>query len=205
MRTNSDCFTTQHWLVFITGMECVYCGIRTEHLNITQVKFSSHLTEKINPVKPSGYYSYMDHQVWYSTILRSAHTVYLCVSENKRRLFPYITWTDWFVQPSWGVFTARYELRLYNSCNLGRMYRTIITRMYMYLRTYVYVWWYCITCRITRFLDSVHHLMFQEQRSISRTEYVSILRWKGLLEHHEEMFNIQTATRCNRDVCQYGD
>ena len=33
-----------------------------------------------------------------STILRSAHTVYLCVlwgSENKQRLFPYTALTDW--------------------------------------------------------------------------------------------------------------
>jgi hypothetical protein len=36
----------------------------------------------------------------HSTILRSAHTVYLCVlcgSENKQRLFPYTTLTDWFL------------------------------------------------------------------------------------------------------------
>ena len=35
-----------------------------------------------------------------STILRSAHTVYLCVlcgSENKQPLFPYTTLTDWFL------------------------------------------------------------------------------------------------------------
>ena len=34
------------------------------------------------------------------TILRSAHTVYLCVlcgSQNKQRLFPYTTLTGWFV------------------------------------------------------------------------------------------------------------
>jgi hypothetical protein len=34
------------------------------------------------------------------TILRSAHTVYLCVlcvSENKQPLFPYTTLTDWFL------------------------------------------------------------------------------------------------------------
>ena len=33
-------------------------------------------------------------------ILRSAHTVYLCVlcgSENKQRLFPYTALTDWFI------------------------------------------------------------------------------------------------------------
>ena len=38
------------------------------------------------------------HQI--SNILRSAHTVYLCVlfgSENKQRLFPYTALTDWFL------------------------------------------------------------------------------------------------------------
>jgi len=49
-------------------------------------------------------------------ILRPAHTVYLCVlcgSQNKQRLFPYTTLTDWFLQPRRRVFTALYELRLY--------------------------------------------------------------------------------------------
>ena len=35
-----------------------------------------------------------------SEFIPSAHTVYLCVlcaSENKQRLFPYTTLTDWFV------------------------------------------------------------------------------------------------------------
>jgi hypothetical protein len=39
-------------------------------------------------------------QVWCSQILRSAHTVYLCVlcgSQNKQRLFPYTALTDWFL------------------------------------------------------------------------------------------------------------
>ena len=38
--------------------------------------------------------------VEHSAILRSAHTVYLCVlcgSENKQRLFTYTALTDWFV------------------------------------------------------------------------------------------------------------
>ena len=56
-----------NWLVFITEPECVYCAVRTGSLYI---------------------------------ILRSAHTVHLCVlceSQNKQRLFPYTTLTDWFV------------------------------------------------------------------------------------------------------------
>jgi hypothetical protein len=39
-------------------------------------------------------------QTPHSTILRSAHTVNLCVlcgSQNKQRLFPYTTLTDWFL------------------------------------------------------------------------------------------------------------
>jgi hypothetical protein len=49
-------------------------------------------------IKPSGYYMY--HHVYHSQILRSAHTVYLCVlcaSQNKQRLFHCTTLTDWFV------------------------------------------------------------------------------------------------------------
>ena len=56
-----------NWLVFITETECVYCAVRTGSLYI---------------------------------ILHSAHTVYLCVlcgSQNKQRLFPYTTLTDWFL------------------------------------------------------------------------------------------------------------
>jgi hypothetical protein len=33
LRTNSDYFPIQHWLVFITETECVYCAVRTEYLN----------------------------------------------------------------------------------------------------------------------------------------------------------------------------
>jgi hypothetical protein len=56
-------------LVCITETECVYCAVRTEQCNVQQFY-----------VLP--------------------HTLYLCVlcgSENKRRLFPYTTLTDWFV------------------------------------------------------------------------------------------------------------
>jgi len=51
-----------------------------------------------NPLKPSGHYMY--RLVYHPQILRSAHTVYLCVlcgSENKQRLFPYTALTGWFL------------------------------------------------------------------------------------------------------------
>jgi hypothetical protein len=63
-----------------------YCSLGGSAKYITRVKY------------PSGNYVY--HQVQLSTILRSAHTVYLCVlcgSENKQRLFPYTALTDWFL------------------------------------------------------------------------------------------------------------
>ena len=74
----------------LTEMECVYCAVRTGSLYI---------------------------------ILRSAHTVYLCVlcgSVNKQRLFPYTALTDWFVQPRWSVFTARYGLNVYDWISLQK-------------------------------------------------------------------------------------
>jgi hypothetical protein len=49
-------------------------------------------------------------------ILRSTHTVYLCVlcgSQNKQRLCPCTTLTDRLLIPRCSVFTARYELGLY--------------------------------------------------------------------------------------------
>jgi hypothetical protein len=47
-----------------------------------------------------------------NAVLRSAHTVYLCVlcgSENKQRLFPYTALTDWFSKQRRSVYTARYK------------------------------------------------------------------------------------------------
>jgi hypothetical protein len=46
------------------------------------------------------YTFYMPPSLTFTTILRSAHTVYLCVlcgSQNKQRLFPYTALTDWFL------------------------------------------------------------------------------------------------------------
>jgi len=64
LRTNSDYFTAQHWLVGFCNWDgvCLLCG------------------------------------TFY--ILRSAHTVYLCVlcgSENKQRLFHWTALTGWFL------------------------------------------------------------------------------------------------------------
>jgi len=60
------------WLVFRTETECIYCAVRTGSLYIIQ----------------------------FNLTLCSAHTVYCCVlcgCENKQRLFPYTTLTDWFL------------------------------------------------------------------------------------------------------------
>ena len=53
---------------------------------------------EINPLKPRGQYMYHQFNIQQFYVL--PHTVYLCVlcgSQNKQRLFPYITLTDWFV------------------------------------------------------------------------------------------------------------
>ena len=63
--------------------------------------FHPHLEVKhdtLTLLKPSGYF--VCHKMQHKKILRSAHTLYLCVlygSENEQRLFPYTALTDWFV------------------------------------------------------------------------------------------------------------
>ena len=50
----------------------------------------------LDPLKPSGHYMY--HQFNIHKFYVVPHTVYLCVlfgSQNKQRLFPYTTLTDW--------------------------------------------------------------------------------------------------------------
>jgi len=57
----------------------------------------------------------MSHQVYDSKIQRFALRLYLCVlygSQNKQRLFPYITSNDLIFITRGIVFTARYELGL---------------------------------------------------------------------------------------------
>ena len=41
------------------------------------------------------------------------HLCVLCGSQNKQRLFPHTTVTDWCLKPRGSVFTARYGLGLY--------------------------------------------------------------------------------------------
>jgi hypothetical protein len=50
---------------------------------------------KLKCSKTSGYFIY--HRVTQQQILHSAHTAYLCGSQNKQRLFPYTALTDWFL------------------------------------------------------------------------------------------------------------
>ena len=62
------------------------------------VAYFNYLKSVTNPPKPRGYFTY--HQVYHSTILCSAHALYLCVlcgSQNKQRLFPYTALTGRFL------------------------------------------------------------------------------------------------------------
>jgi hypothetical protein len=55
-------------------------------------------SEGVSSAEPIGPYMYRRFQ--YSTILLSAHTVYLCVlcgCVNNQRLLPYTVLTDWFL------------------------------------------------------------------------------------------------------------
>ena len=114
-----------NWLVCITETECVYCAVRTGYLSINQVNYikllrSAHTAVfmcfvwiweqtaiiSLYSINWMLFFVTETERVYCAVrtgslyiILRSAHTVYLCVlcgSENKQRLFPYTALTKWF-------------------------------------------------------------------------------------------------------------
>jgi hypothetical protein len=73
--------------------------ICTAHWSL-YVPHSGHYTYRTVVTICTAHWSLYVPPVSNSTILRSAHTVYLCVLcgfQNKQRLFPYTALTDWFV------------------------------------------------------------------------------------------------------------
>ena len=66
----------------------------------------------VNLLKPTGYVMHQQFKIQQLYVLP---TLYLCVlylSENKQRLVPLISQTDWLFQLKLKLFTARYELDL---------------------------------------------------------------------------------------------
>jgi ribosomal protein S26 len=105
-----------NWLVSITKRQCVYCAVPAGSLNIRSAQHSvfmcfvwiSEQTEIISLYSINWLVIITETECVYcavrtgslNIILRSAHTVYLCVlcgSQNKQRLFPYTALTDWFL------------------------------------------------------------------------------------------------------------
>jgi putative hemolysin len=103
-----------NWLVFITETECVYCAVRSGSLNIILRSaphsvfmcfvWISEQTAIISLYSIIWLVFITETECVYcavrpgslNIILRSAHTVYLCVlcgSQNKQRLLPYTTLT----------------------------------------------------------------------------------------------------------------
>ena len=68
----------------------------------------------LSRLENSGFYMYRQFNIKRFHVLPTY--LYLCVlcgSENKQRLFPYTTLTDWFLWLRRSVFIARYGLDLY--------------------------------------------------------------------------------------------
>jgi len=97
------------WLVFITETESVYCAVRstfyvlpTECIYVFCVDLRTNSDYFTVQHWLAGFYNWDGECLLRGTlyILRSAHTVYLCVlcrSENKQRLFHCTALTDWLV------------------------------------------------------------------------------------------------------------
>jgi len=74
--------------------------------------------------------------------------LYLCVlcgSENKQRLFPYTTLTDWFLLPRRSVLTARYGMGIYVKFILFSL-TTFLTKTAEFEGSWVIFWPCLIEC-----------------------------------------------------------
>ena len=83
-RANRECNTRGQCVNFIVRFISCVRRARTEHVNVG--------------LKPSGHYTYRQFNIHKFYGLPTQ--LYLCVvcgSQNKQRLFPYTTLTDWFV------------------------------------------------------------------------------------------------------------
>ena len=117
-----DCFLVQRWIIFITETECVYCAVRSTFYVLPIhciyafcVDLGTNSDYFAVQHWLTGFYNRYGVCLLRGTfyILRSAHTLYLCVlcgSKNKQRLFRCTALTDWFLWPRRSVFTARYVL-----------------------------------------------------------------------------------------------
>ena len=66
---------------------------------------------RFNLLMPSGHYMYQQFNIHKFYVLPTHCLLY--GSENKQRIFPYATLTDWFLYPRQKVFTTRYGLLPY--------------------------------------------------------------------------------------------
>jgi hypothetical protein len=66
----------------------------------------------------------------------------LYVSQNKQQLLPYKTLRDWFLQPKWRVFTARYALSPYIKVIrfVFKMLNEINSQMSDYAQIYLFIY-----------------------------------------------------------------
>ena len=110
LRTNSDYFTVQHWLVGFYNWDwvCLLRGtfyiLRSAHTCVFMWCVDLRKNSDYFSVQHwlVGFYNWDGVRLLRGTfyILRSAHTVYLCVlcgSENKQRLFHCTALTGWFL------------------------------------------------------------------------------------------------------------
>jgi len=83
---------------------CILCGSQNKQRLFPYTALTGWFVSETETVyfavRTGSVYVILYQQVKHSTILRSAHTVYLCVlcgSENKQLLFPHTALTDWFL------------------------------------------------------------------------------------------------------------
>jgi len=67
------------------------------YIHSINARIMNHVKLAFNPLKYSGIWMYRQFNILQFHVLPTLCIYVLCGSENKQRLFPYTTLTDWFV------------------------------------------------------------------------------------------------------------
>jgi hypothetical protein len=89
----------------------IYTYFRNAERHVVLSTYSQSLHTAVNLLKPKTLCN-TSFNIQNFCVLPTMHLCVLCVSENKRRLFPYTALTYRVLKPKQRVFTAQYEMGL---------------------------------------------------------------------------------------------
>ena len=127
-------FNIQQFYVLLTQLYlCLLCGSENKQQLFPYTTFIDWFLEPTFVLlEPSGYYMYRQFNIQqFYVLLTQLYLCLLCGSEDKQRLFPYTTFIDWFLEPTFVLLEPSGHY-MYRQFNIQQFY-VLLTQMYLCL------------------------------------------------------------------------